>query len=375
MNLRELWHSELLWNTVGDWVLALGAFLITFLVLPLAKRYIAARHRRWVEERQSPPVAIALTALIVEGTHPVFIWGLALYFASTLLDFPPHLPHAHRIERVVDVTIVVTLWFQAGLWAMVAARFALDRRQRATGIDPTTAGSIEIVGFVVGLIVWTMAFLLALDNLGVAIKPLLAGLGIGGIAVALAVQAVLGDLLASVSIAWDKPFVIGDALQIDDLMGTVEHIGVKSTRLRSISGEQIIMSNADVLKSRLRNYGRMRERRVAFQLGVTYDTPPELLRAVASAVRRIIEPQPRVRFERCTLLSAGDSALRFEIVYFVLDPDYQLYVDTQQAVLIGILERFRALGVQFATPPLQPTPARASPAPPSQPPPSARPSG
>ena len=360
MSLRELWQTEMVWNTVGDWTLAACAFLFTFMVLPLVKRLIAARHRKWVEERIQPPLAIELAALLVESTQRFFLWGLALYCASTLLTFPPGLPLAHRIERGVDIAIVVTLWFQAGVWAMAAARFAIERKRLASGSDAALAGSIEIVVFVVGLIVWTMAFLLALDNLGVAIKPLLAGLGIGGIAVALAVQAVLGDLLASVSIAWDKPFAIGDSLAIDDFVGSVEHIGVKSTRLRSVSGEQIILANADMLKSRVRNFGRMRERRSAFQLGVTYDTAPELLRRVPPAVAQIIQSQPHARFDRCHLITANDTSLRFEIVYFVLAPDFRLYADTQQAVLLASLECFRSLGVQFATPPLAPMPSRAS---------------
>src|SRR5262249_47160768 len=145
-------------------------------------------------------------------------------------------------------------------------------------LDTLITGSIDVILFVVGLVIWSMMLLLALDNLGVQIKPLLAGLGIGGIAVALAVQTVLSDLLASMSITLDKPFVIGDFLTVDDMQGTVEHIGVKSTKLRSVSGEQIIMSNADIVKARVRNFGRMRERRAVFRFVVDYDTPASALR-------------------------------------------------------------------------------------------------
>jgi small-conductance mechanosensitive channel len=245
---------------------------------------------------------------------------------------------------------------------MAAARFAIDRRhRRVLGSDPTMSGSLEIILFIVSIVVWTMAFLLALDNLGIEIKPLLAGLGIGGIAVALAVQSVLGDLLAGISIALDKPFAIGDSLAIDGFVGTVEHIGVKSTRLRSISGEQIVIANADVLKSRIRNYGRMRERRSAFELNVTYETAPQTLRAIPPAIRAIIDAQPLARFDRCHLLSCGASALVFEVVYFVLVADFRVYADTQQAIIVAILERFRELGVQFATPLVLPTPARQAP--------------
>ena len=181
-----------------------------------------------------------------------------------------------------------------------------------------------------------MLFLsLALANLNVEIGPLLAGLGIGGIAVALAVQTVLGDLLASLSIALDKPFAVGDALQIDTFNGTVENIGVKSTRLRSLSGEQIVMSNADILRSRVRNFGRMRERRVVMALNVSYDTPPDTLRAIPIAVREVVAAQPNTRFDRCHFMTYAESALQFELVFVVTSADYGVYADVQHAVLYG----------------------------------------
>jgi small-conductance mechanosensitive channel len=195
-----------------------------------------------------------------------------------------------------------------------------------------------------------MVLLLALDNLGIQIKPLLAGLGIGGIAVALAVQTVLGDVLASLSIALDKPFTIGDFLAVEDFQGTVEHIGVKSTRLRSLSGEQIVMSNTDILKARVRNFGRMRERRAVFQIGVHYDTPEDALAAIPTLIREIVEAQPNVRFDRCHFLTFGDSALQFETVYIVTRADFNTYADTQQRINLAILAKLRAISVKFAAP-------------------------
>src|SRR5690606_27902298 len=176
--------------------------------------------------------------------------------------------------------------------------------------DPHLAGSIELILFIANIGIWATAGLLALANLGINIGPLLAGLGIGGIAVALAVQTVLGDLLASMSIALDKPFAVGDFLILDAFMGTVEHIGVKSTRLRRLSGEQIILSNADILEGRVRNYGRMKERRVVFQINVTYDTAIDKLEVIPNEIRRIIESQPNTRFDRSHFMNYGESALQ-----------------------------------------------------------------
>ena len=351
LSWRDIWQTEILSNTAGELVLAALAFLVTLTVLPLLKRLIAARRRSWSERHVDAPVPIQLATLLATRTSRVFLWGVALFLAASLLNFPPSRPLAHRIAHALEVTTVFIFWYQIGRWAMAAARFAIDRRRpRALGGDPTASGSIEIILFIVSIVVWTMAFLLALDNLGIEIKPLLTGLGIGGIAVALAVQSVLGDLLAGMSIALDKPFAMGDSLALDGFVGTVEHIGVKSTRLRSVSGEQIIIANADMLKSRIRNYGRMRERRSLFELQVTYDTAPHTLRAIPGAVREIIEAQTLARFERCHLLNCGTTALAFEVVYFVEVSDYKVYADTQQSIIFGILERFRELGVQFAAP-------------------------
>ena len=215
---------------------------------------------------------------------------------------------------------------------------------------------MEIVLLAIGIVVWSLAALLALENLGIHVGPLLAGLGIGGIALALAVQTVLSDLLASLSIALDKPFGVGDFLTLDDCQGTVEHIGVKSTRLRSITGEQIILGNGDLMKARVRNFGRMAQRRALFQLDVHYETPVTALAAVPGAVREIIEATPEVRFDRCHLLRCAPTTLQFEVVYFVVTPDYNTYANAQQSINLRILERLRTLGVTFVA--SAPTPIR-----------------
>jgi len=345
LSIQELWDAQFLWNTVGDWVRALVAFGVTFTVLPLVRGFISGQRRRWAEAGLAIPLPIELLALLVSRTSRLFLFVLALALASTQVELP------RNVGRVVQGALVVTFWLQVGLWSMAAVRYRIDRRARRDGrLDPSLASSINIIVFVAELLVWTMALLLALDNLGVQIGPLLAGLGIGGIAVALAVQSVLGDLLASLSIALDKPFGVGDAIQVDDIVGTVEHIGVKSTRLRSLTGEQIIVSNTDLLKARVRNNGRMRERRASFVVNVSYTTPPEKLRAIPAAVEEIVKAQPGTRFDRCHLLSFGDWSLRYEVVFWMTTPDYAAYADVQQAINIAIVERFQQMGIEFGFP-------------------------
>jgi small-conductance mechanosensitive channel len=354
---RALGHTTYLGNELAAWAIALVVFLVTITLLPLATSFIGVQRRRLIAHR--PPqmhVAIDLAALLVARTSRVFLWAVAVWLASRDLSFPP------RLERWLSVMLVLLFWMQVALWAMAAVRFSIDlRRLRSTGPDTLLKSSMEVILFGAGIVIWGVALLLALDNLGVQIKPLLAGLGIGGIALALAVQTVLADLLASLAIALDKPFGLGDALTIDDCTGTVEHIGVKSTRLRSLSGEQIIISNADVLKARVRNFGRLHERRALFLLDVYYETPVSILAAIPRAVREIVEATPDTRFDRCHLLRCTDAALQFETVFFVTRPDYKSFADAQQSINLRILERFRAMEVMFSA--VAPRPVRLHPLP------------
>src|SRR5499427_2872230 len=351
--LNNLWHLEFLGNELREWAVALAIFLVTFTVLPVAKRIISAQRRREYPASQAYQ-ALDLLGALVEHTNRLFLWGVAVWLAARDLNFPD------RIDRTLNVVLVMLLWMQIALWAMTAVRHALGLgRTRGPGQERVRGGSMEIVLLAIGIVVWSLAALLALEALGIHVGPLLAGLGIGGIALALAVQTVLADLLASLAIALDKPFDVGDFLTVDDCLGTIEYIGVKSTRMRSLTGEQIIIGNSDLLKSRLRNFGRMVERRSLFQLDVHYETPVAALAAVPGAVREIIEATPDARFDRCHLLRCAPTALQFEVVYFVTNPNFIVFATAQQSINLRILERFRALGVTFAA--LGPTPIRLQP--------------
>ena len=202
-----------------------------------------------------------------------------------------------------------------------------------------------MLGFFAQLALWSLVVLLALENLGFNITTLLAGLGIGGIAMALAAQGILGDIFASMTIALDRPFAIGDFITIDNVMGTVEHIGLKTTRLRSISGEQIIIANTDLLKSRVRNFKRLTERRVEFTIGVSYDMPAAKLALIPAIMRDAIEGQPQTRFDRAHFKQYGENALVFEAAFYFRDPDYNRYMDVQQAINLAIYGRLQQEGI------------------------------
>jgi small-conductance mechanosensitive channel len=240
---------------------------------------------------------------------------------------------------------------QGGIWASRALAAWFERRFRdVRAQDPDGATTLRLIGFAAQGAVWLLVGLLALDQLGFDVTALIAGLGIGGVALALAVQNILGDVFACAAIALDKPFVVGDFIVVDGLRGTVENVGLKTTRVRSLHGELLIFSNADLLKSRVRNFKRMFERRIQFSIAVTYDTPADELRRIPGWLREAVDAQPKTRFDRAHFKAYGDWALEFEVVYYVVDPDYNVYMDVQQGLNLAIYERFAAEGVQFAFP-------------------------
>lgn len=328
-------------NTVTAWLIALAAALSIFVALQLVKRLVVRRLARTAAGTAIDLDDIALQLL--RKTRGAFFTIVAIYFASFLLYLTPRITHA------IDLTMIVALLAQIAIVGNSAICLAVTRYnlKRVSTHNESTA-TITALGYFSRLLLWAIALLLVLDNLGINITALIAGLGITGIAVALAVQNILGDLFASFSIMLDRPFVIGDFIVVDNFMGHVEYIGLKTTRLRSVFGEQIIFSNADLLKSRIRNHKRMLERRVVFNLSLTYENTHDLLRRVPTLVREAVSAQAHARFGRAHFREYRDFALIFEIVYFIDTADYELYMDIQQDINLAIFQRFHEHGVEFA---------------------------
>ncbi len=330
-------------NTVQAWLIALAITAVTFLALRVVERVIVARLKKLTARTKTRWDDLVVHSL--QNTKLLFLFVVAVLAGSTAVTLPS------RVDGILRSVTVIALLVQAGIWASSALVFWLKLyREREMKEDAAAVTTMNALGFVGRIILWSLVLLLALDNLGVDVTALVAGLGVGGVAVALAVQNVLGDLFASLSIVLDKPFVVGDFVVVDDLMGTVEHVGLKTTRVRSLSGEQLIFSNADLLQSRLRNFGRMYERRVTFTIGVTYDTPREKLKRIPDMIRAAVEAQEKTRFDRAHFKAFGDFSLNFETVYYVLDRDYTVYMDIQQAINLHIHEQFEAERIEFAFP-------------------------
>src|SRR5580693_422750 len=325
-----------------EWLIAGVVGVVVWASLWIVRDLVASRYQKHSTTKN--PTLIRLIGYLIGNTKQILFFAVALDAAQESLTLPD------RVQRMVSNTVMILILVQVGLWAGRSLRFYLELKEMERGSDRLFAGSLDIINFVARLIVWSVLTLVALDNLGVNITALLAGLGVGGVAVALALQNVLGDLFASLSIALDKPFVVGDSLGLDTFAGTVEHIGIKSTRLRSESGEQIILSNADILKSRVRNFGRAQELRALATLRVSYETPADILREITKLLESVVREQPNSRFERCHLKVLGDTALHFELSYFVQQPAVNSLLDLQQAVNLRIIDEFRRLGIEFDYP-------------------------
>lgn len=343
MQVDEIFALPIFRNSALEWAAALGIAGTLMLALLSVRAGVRRYHSRLLVTQKVEILEVPLQVL--SRTTLVFFLALSLFAGLRTLE----MSSATRVT--LGSALTITLFWQTGIWATAAATGWLERRRTGhIAGDRAVAGSLGVIAFILQGVIWALVILLTLDNLGVNITALVAGLGVGGVAVALAVQNILGDLFASLSITFDRPFVVGDFLIVGEFLGSVEQIGIKSTRLRSLSGEQIVMSNADLLKSRVRNYGRMNERRVVFTIGVTYETPSDRLELIPGIIRGIVTTHGDTRFDRSHFAVHGAASLDFETVYYVLTADYNRYMDIQQDINLRIHREFERMGVEFAYP-------------------------
>lgn len=329
-------------NPASRWLLAGIVLAVVFAVLVLVRRMFAARMQRATPHHLAPLNDFALA--VVRATRYAFLFLVAVLLAASVLVL------SDTARSVIGTAAIVIMLLQVALWgtALIGTWIRGYTTRRASDLGGIT--TINALGILARMTLWSVILLLVLANLGVEVTALVASLGIGGIAVALALQNILGDLFASLSIVIDKPFLVGHTINVGEFTGTVEDIGLKSTRLRSVTGEQVIIANGDLLQSRIRNYKRMTERRVMLVVGVEYDTPQALVERVPELAREAVGGVKDVRFERAHFRTFGPSSLDYEIIYWVLSADYTLFMDVQQKVNFALLSRFRDLEIAFAFP-------------------------
>jgi small-conductance mechanosensitive channel len=335
---REIYH-----NTVKGWLLAAFVMVIIYSFTRIAKHVLQKKLSSFAAKTET--VWDDIASELVAKVNIVFLLFLSIYIASLKIKLP------EKTYSILKYSFVTVSLIQVAILISNAIHFWIeDYRKQKIESNAAAVTTLTSVGFVLRMLIWIIFILIVLDNLGVNITTLIAGLGISGIAVALAVQNILGDLFASFSIVMDKPFVIGDFIIVDDYLGTVESVGLKTTKVRSLSGEQLVFSNTDLLKSRIRNYKRMYERRVVFTIGVLYQTPHDMLSQIPKMICKIIESKAQVRFDRAHFKEYGDYSLKYEVVYWIQNPDYNFYMDTQQSINIDIFKQFKEAGIEFAYP-------------------------
>jgi small-conductance mechanosensitive channel len=329
-------------NTISDYITACLIFIISILIIFIFKKIITKTLKNW-SKKTGAQVDSILVKLMQRFIIPFLYYG-AFYYSIKSLTLLPKISQVFDIISAVIVTFIVVRLIVATINYMLNEYFR--RQEKGTEKQKQIKGITTLIS----ILIWGLGIVFLLDNLGFKISAVVTGLGIGGVAVALAAQAVLKDFFSYFVIFFDRPFEIGDFITVGDKSGTVEQIGIKTTKLRALSGEQIVFANADLTDSRIHNFKRMQRRRIAFKISVTYQTSKEKLEEIPAIIKKIIEEQNNVTFDRGHFSSFGDSALIFEFVYFVNSPDYMEYMNIQQAVNLKVLDEFNKRGIGFAYP-------------------------
>lgn len=340
--MEEFLNREYLGNTALSYLTALGILLAAIIVIGIFRKIFVKRLKDWAERTET-----TVDDFIVRGVEkavvPLLYFG-ALVFAIRTITLHPGVEKALHYITVIIVTFFIIRLITSTINFSLNAY--MSRQERGEEKQRQMRGVLTIIS----VIVWAVGLVFLLDNFGFNVSAVVAGLGIGGIAIALAAQTILGDLFSYFVIFFDRPFEVGDFIIVGDKRGTVEYVGIKTTRIRSLDGEQLVFSNTDLTNSRVHNYKRMERRRVVFKLGLIYQTPSSKLKEAANLVKQIIEDQPDATFDRGHFASYGDFSLNFEFVYFVEGSDYVKYMNIQQAINLKIYEEFEKREMEFAYP-------------------------
>ena len=340
--LKDILEMSFFQNSVLDYLIFLATLIVGILVVRIIKSVVLSRLRAWAE-KTATTIDDFLISIFEKTLLPLAYFGV-FYLSTRALTLNP------TLSKIIDVFGVILLTIFGIRFLVAIIKYALETYWLKKEKDEAKERTIKGILRVIKVIIWGIGITFLLDNLGFKISTVIAGLGIGGIAVALAAQAILGDLFSYFSILFDRPFEVGDFIILDNYLGTIEHIGIKTTRVRSLGGEQLVFSNTDLTNSRLRNYKRMAKRRVVFKLGVTYQTTLEQVKEIPTIIKNIIQNITDTVFDRAHFSSYGDFSLVFETVYYVLSRDYNKYMDIQQEINFAIKEEFEKRGIEFAYP-------------------------
>ena len=335
------WNISFLGNTMIDYFIFLLFFGALFLVLRIFRKIALKRVKDYI--KKVGKTTGETIVLAIDTIKPPFYWYVAFFLSVNLLNLDPLIEKSIKIIMIVwvayQVVKILQVFIDYGLQVFIQKREDLESQTTISGI-----------GKFVKAILWFFAALFVLSNLGINVTSVMAGLGIGGIAIAFALKSILGDLFSSFAIFFDKPFRVGDFIVVGEHLGVVESIGIKSTRLRALQGEEIVISNAELTSAKIQNFKKLRKRRVAFRFGVTYDTSVEKMKKIPKAVEEIIMKVKLAEPDRINFCEFADSSLNFEAVYFCNSSDFNEYMDTHEQILLGIKEYFEKEGISMAFP-------------------------
>ncbi|MCF8241792.1 MAG: mechanosensitive ion channel [Melioribacteraceae bacterium] len=339
--MKEILAKEYFNNTVQEYIIAVGIILIAGILVRLIKKLILRKLDKDTNEnnkRRNEFISATIKKLLI----PVLTLG-SVYIAIETLHF------SEKISKVVNIGFSVIATYYVIRFIIVAVDYSLKKYMEKFQNEDQQRTIKPITAFL-NFFIWILGIIFLLDNLGFEISSIVAGLGIGGIAVALAAQGILGDLFSYFVIFFDKPFQLGDFINFDDKFGTVEKIGIKTTKIRTLGGEILVVSNSNLTSSRVHNYKKMERRRVVFTIGVVYQTSYEKVKRIPGIIKSIIEEDEKAVFDRSHFKSYGNFSLDFESVYYVLGNDYILFMDVQQKINLRIYEEFNKEGIEFAYP-------------------------
>jgi len=339
INIQQILEFQIGGNSVAELCIAIGVFLAVFIAMKVMRKHVVERMLK-LSRRTNTKIDDVVTSFLKGIKTPVYLL-IAFFVALQGIEVPESLNLIVHIAILVVVVSQVTTLLEEVFVMMLGAQF------RKTNPASELPGIFRIG---IRLILWSVGGLLILSNAGVDITSLIAGLGIGGLAISLALQGILSDLFASFSLAVDKPFEIGDFIIVGEHKGTVRHIGMKTTRLTALEGEEIVISNAELTSARVQNYKKMKKRRIIMSIGVTYDTTSEKIALANTIIKEAVSSHESVEFDRSHFKTFGDSALLYEIVFYMLTSDYAVYMDIQQAINVEIHKRFAEEGIEMAFP-------------------------
>jgi small-conductance mechanosensitive channel len=341
--MGSIWEQVYWGNTILQYIIAATGIILVWLVIQLIKKYVLNLAGKLTQRTSNHYDDVLLN--VAEKFVIPYVYLFINYTIIKQLTLHP------KPEKVLDGAMAFITMFYAVRLINSVIVLMISRYMRRKGESEERIHHLNGMLLVVKAFVWVIGLLTLANNFGFNVSTLLASLGVGGIAIALASQAILGDLFSYLVIFFDKPFEIGDFVTLNnDTMGAVEYIGIKTTRIRSLSGEQLIISNTQMTNSVIRNYKRMERRRYVFKLGVVYETPVTLVQKIPLMIAEIIKKQPDVMFDRTHLSDYGQFSINFEMVYYFMSADYNKFMDTQQTILYSIHEAFEKNNIKFAYP-------------------------